>query len=137
MVTGMIVETKRQVVEMSVGIVAHNLVIFLVCLIWFRSLSNFLGILTGMAAAILSLCSMAHSTELCVDAADEDYARRKMTIHAICRSLVLFVVMVLLWKFTEINLFAVVLGILGLKTGAYLYPAVHKFMNHKVCNHRA
>ena len=89
-------ETKRQVVEMSVGIVAHNLVIFLVCLIWFRSLSNFLGILTGMAAAILSLCSMAHSTELCVDAADEDYARRKMTIHAICRSLVLFLVMVLL-----------------------------------------
>ncbi len=129
-------ETKRQV-EMSVGIVAHNLVIFLVCLIWFRSLSNFLGVLAGMAAAILSLCSMAYSTELCVDAADENYAQRKMTIHAVCRSLLLFALMAFLWKFTEINFFTVVLGILGLKTGAYLYPAVHKFMNHKVYNHRA
>lgn len=135
--TGMSEETKRQVVEMSVGIVAHNLVIFLVCLIWFRSLSNFLGVLAGMAAAILSLCSMAYSTELCVDAADENYAQRKMTIHAVCRSLLLFALMAFLWKFTEINFFTVVLGILGLKTGAYLYPAVHKFMNHKVYNHRA
>lgn len=137
MVTDMSEETKRQVIEMSVGIVIHNLVIFLVCLIWFRSFSNFLGVLIGMAAAILSLCSMAHSTELCVDAADEHYAQRKMTIHAICRSLLLFTVMALLWKFTEINLFTVVLGILGLKTGAYLYPAVHKFMNHKAENNRA
>lgn len=137
MVTGMSEETKRQVVEMSVGIVAHNLVIFLVCLIWFRSLFNFLGVLAGMAAAILSLCSMAYSTELCVDAADENYAQRKMTIHAVCRSLLLFALMAFLWKFTEINFFTVVLGILGLKTGAYLYPAVHKFMNHKVYNHRA
>ncbi len=90
-----------------------------------------------MAAAILSLCSMAYSTELCVDAADENYAQRKMTIHAVCRSLLLFALMAFLWKFTEINFFTVVLGILGLKTGAYLYPAVHKFMNHKVYNHRA
>ena len=96
-------ETKRQVIEMSVGIVVHNLVIFLICLIWFRSLQNLLGVLIGMAAAILSLCSMAHSTELCVEAADEDYAKRKMTVHAICRSLSVFAVMALLWKFTEIN----------------------------------
>lgn len=130
-------ETKRQVIEMSLGIVAHNLVIFLICLIWFRSLQNLLGVLIGMAAAILSLCSMAHSTELCVEAADEDYAKRKMTVHAICRSLAVFAVLALLWKFTEINLFTVVLGILGLKTGAYLYPAVHKFMDHKAGNHRA
>ena len=30
-------ETKKQVILMSVGIVLHNLVLFLICLIWFRS----------------------------------------------------------------------------------------------------
>ena len=46
-------ETKKQVILMSVGIVLHNLVLFLICLIWFRSAPVFLGILTGMAAAEL------------------------------------------------------------------------------------
>ena len=44
-------ETKKQVILMSVGIVLHNLVLFLICLIWFRSVPVFFGILTGMAAA--------------------------------------------------------------------------------------
>ena len=52
-------ETKKQVILMSVGIVLHNLVLFLICLIWFRSVPVFFGILTGMAAAELWLLSMA------------------------------------------------------------------------------
>ena len=70
-------ETKKQVILMSVGIVLHNLVLFLICLIWFRSAPVFLGILTGMAAAELWLLSMAYSTELCAASADENYARKK------------------------------------------------------------
>lgn len=127
-------ETKKQVIEMSVGIAVHNLILFLVSVIWFRSASVLLGILAGMVLALALLCSVARSTELCVEAADEDYAKRKMTVHAVLRSAGLFVVMVLCWKFLGINLLALVLGILGLKTGAYLYPAVHKFMNHKAGN---
>lgn len=129
--TGMSEETKRQVLEMSVGIVLHNLVLFFICVIWFRSASVLLGNLSGMIAAILLLVSMAQSTELCVEAADENYARRKMTIHAVLRSLFVFAAIVLLWKFLKINLLSLVLGILGLKTGAYLYPAVHKFLHHR------
>jgi len=130
-VTEMSEETKRQVIEMSAGILVHNLVLFFVSVIWFRKLSVFLGILLGMILAVALLISMAMSTELCVEAADEDYAKRKMTIHAALRSIGLFVVMALCWKFLDISLISLVLGILGLKTGAYLYPAVHKFMNHK------
>ena len=80
-------ETKKQVILMSVGIVLHNLVLFLICLIWFRSAPVFLGILTGMAAAELWLLSMAYSTELCAASADENYARKKMVTHALLRSL--------------------------------------------------
>ena len=116
---------------MSVGIVLHNLVLFLVSLIWFRRAPVFLGIFAGMAAALLLLCSMAYSTELCVESGDEDYARKKMVFHAVIRSLSVFAAIALLWKFTEVSLLALALGILGLKTGAYLYPTVHKFLNHR------
>jgi len=127
-------ETRRQVIEMSAGILVHNLVLFLVSVIWFRKVSVFLGILLGMILAVGLLVSMAMSTELCVEAADENYARRKMTIHAALRSIGLFAVIALCWKFLDISLVALVLGILGLKTGAYLYPAVHKLMDHKTKN---
>lgn len=119
---------------MSVGIVLHNLVLFFVCLIWFRSVQAFLGILLGLLAAVAMLISMAYSAELCADSGDENYARRKMTIHAAVRSLALFAAIALSWKLLGANLLTLFLGILGLKTGAYLYPAVHKFLNHRAGN---
>lgn len=115
-------ETKKQVILMSVGIVLHNLVLFLICLIWFRSAPVFLGILTGMAAAELWLLSMAYSTELCAASADENYARKKMVTHALLRSLAVFGGIALVWKFTDINLLSLVVGILGLKTGGLSLP---------------
>lgn len=128
--TGVSDATKRQVFLMSAGIVLHNLILLVICLIWFRNLSNILGVFLGAVAAVLLLSSMAYSTELCVEAADEEYARRKMTIHAILRSVAILAAVAVLWKFTQINILTVVLGILGLKTGAYLYPVMKKFFDH-------
>ena len=122
-------QIKKQVFEMSVGLLIHNAALFLISLIWFRRLPVFLGILVGMLTAVCLLISMARSTELCVEAADEDFAKRKMTIHAVLRSLTVFAVIAVLWKLGIVDLLALILGILGLKTGAYLYPAVHKIFN--------
>ena len=122
-------QIKKQVFEMSVGLLIHNVALFLISLIWFRRLPVFLGILVGMLTAVGLLISMARSTELCVEAADEDFAKRKMTIHAVLRSLTVFAVIAVLWKPGIVDLLALILGILGLKTGAYLYPAVHKIFN--------
>jgi hypothetical protein len=116
---------------MSIGVLLHNLVILIVCLIWFRSLSAVLGVVLGAAAAVLLLASMAYSTELCVEAADEEYARKKMTVHTLVRNLSVIILVILLWKFTEVNILVMVLGILGLKTGAYLYPVFEKIFGHK------
>lgn len=124
-------ETKRQVMEMSVGILFHNAVLAVLCLVWFRTLSAFLGIILGILAAEALLVSMAHSTELCVEAAEEEYAKRKMIIHALARFLILAGGLILCWKFTDVSILTAAIGILGLKTGAYLYPAVHKFLNHR------
>lgn len=123
--------TKKQVLLMCVGIALHNLILFAICLIWFRNVPTLLGVVIGAAAAVLLLLSMARSTELCVEAAEENYARRKMTLHALLRSFSVLILAAILWKFTEINILAAVLGTLGLKTGAYLYPAVKKIFDHK------
>ena len=122
-------ETRRQILEMSVGVLLHNLLLAVVCLFWFREFSVFLGILAGGVGAEILLVSMAYSTELCVAVGDENYAKRKMILHALARSFSVLAAAALLWKFTEINILAAVLGTLGLKSGAYLYPVVHKFLN--------
>lgn len=124
-------ETKQQVLEMCVGIALHNLVLAGICLIGFRGLPVFLGIASGALAAVILLVSMAHSTELCVELADEDAAKKKMTVHSMMRSFGIIVTVALLWKFTNFNILTFILGILGLKTGAYLYPVIHKFFKER------
>ena len=124
-------DVKKQVMEMSVGIVLHNLVLTVGAFLWFRELPVFLGILVGTAAAVGLLCSMAYSTELCIESGDEGYAQNKMRMHAIFRSVTVFGGIILLWRFIDINPLAAALGTLGLKTGAYLYPLIHRTLNHK------
>lgn len=121
--------TKRQVFEMCAGVVVHNLIVMIVCLIWFRNVSTMTGVLVGAALAIGLLISIAYSTELCVESGSENYAKKKMAAHAVLRSLTVVAVLGVLWRLTNINLLTVVLGILGMKTGAYLYPFMHKILN--------
>lgn len=130
-------EIKEQVLEMSVGIVIHALVLTLGAIIWFRKAGVFLGILVGAAAACMLLWSMAYSTEMCMEFGDEGFAKRKMAMHSALRSLAIFAGLAVIWKFTDISLLASALGIFGLKTGAYLYPMVHKIKDHKAGDKKA
>lgn len=122
---------KKQVLEMSAGIMIHALFLMIGAAIWFRSLEVFLGILVGAAAAVVLLWSMAYSTEMCMEYGDEEFARKKMVMHSGFRSLAILAGLFAIWKFTNISLLAAALGVLGLKTGAYLYPAVHRFIAKK------
>ena len=97
---------------MSIGILIHNMILLLICLIFFRTVPVIAGVLIGAAAAEVLLISIASS--------------KKMVIHSLIRSLCAVILVCLLWKFTTINLLAVVLGALGLKTGAYVYPVLQK-----------
>lgn len=124
-------ETRRQVFEMYIGVILHNAVIGLICLIWFREPYVFLGIAAGMAAALVFLVSLAMSAEVCTASGSEAYASKKMALHAVLRSLGILAALLLLWKFTKVNILTAALGVLRVKTGAYLYPAVHRLMNHR------
>ena len=115
---------------MSIGILIHNMILLLICLIFFRTVPVIAGVLIGAAAAEVLLISIARSTELCVESAD-GASSKKMVIHSLIRSLCAVILVCLLWKFTTINLLAVVLGALGLKTGAYVYPVLQKRTDRK------
>ena len=110
---------------MSIGILIHNMILLLICLIFFRTVPVIAGVLIGAAAAEVLLISIARST------ADGAYSSKKMVIHSLIRSLCAVILVCLLWKFTTINLLAVVLGALGLKTGAYVYPVLQKRTDRK------
>ena len=103
---------------MSIGILIHNMILLLICLIFFRTVPVIAGVLIGAAAAEVLLISIARSTELCVESADGAYSSKKMVIHSLIRSLCAVILVCLLWKFTTINLLAVVLGAL-LLAGLY------------------
>ncbi len=114
---------------MSVGIVIHAAVVALFCVIVSRDFASFMGILAGMITAVGLLISIAHSTELCVASMDEQWAKRRMTIHAIARSLVVIALVFIVWLGLKFNPLTFILSVMGLKTGAYLYSFVHKKLN--------
>lgn len=68
---------RKQVLEMYVGVVLHNLVLAAICLVRFRSVPVFLGLLAGMLGAFGLLASIAVSAELCAASGDEAYASKK------------------------------------------------------------
>ena len=114
---------------MSIGILIHNMILLLICLIFFRTVPVITGVLIGAAAAEVLLISIARSTELCVESADGAYSSKKMVIHSLIRSLCAVILVCLLWNYVDTAvkiLIAVVLGALGLKTGAYVYPVLQK-----------
>lgn len=62
---------------MSIGILIHNMILLLICLIFFRTVPVIAGVLIGAAAAEVLLISIARSTELCVESADGAYSSKK------------------------------------------------------------
>lgn len=124
-------ETKKLVLEMSVGIFLWNLLLAAAgCVLgpvvgWSR-LSILMGLLIGMAAAEGMLVHMAMIMERVLASRDQSYANKTTVVHSMIRKLVYIVLLALiLWKFPQINPLAIVLGTMGLKAGAYLQPLLH------------
>lgn len=125
--------TKIMVLEITAGIIFHNLVCVVLAFFFFRRGPVFSGLLVGMVGAVLMLLHMAYCLERAARSPDSGEAGRKtaggVLIRGICYMAVLTVA---LWKFSDrINVLAVAVGALGLKTGAYLQPAVRRLRGGK------
>ena len=120
--------------EIFAGLVVHNLLCAAAAWFFFRQAPVFAGLFLGMVCGGLMLLHMAFCLERAARAGGSREAGRRtasgVALRAVCYGAVMVVI---LWKFSDrINVLAVAVGALGLKTGAYLQPVFHR-----ICRRRA
>lgn len=124
-------ETKNLVLEVSSGIVIFTLAAMLAALIVYPQASVFAGLLLGMVLALAMFFSMAVVLESSMKREDSRVVQKWTVVSSVIRYAVLFAVLVIVvvWFPDRINAVALVIGVLGLKAGAYLQPVIHKLVS--------
>ena len=116
--------------EMIVGILATGAVVALAGLIFVPEKLDFLlGILLGLAVAILMIFSMNHSIEKSLDY-DERGAQLQCIKGYILRMIFLIAGIVAVYFIGMWSVLAYFLGIMCMKAAAYLQPYTKKFLHH-------
>ena len=126
--------TKQLLVEMSIGIILYNLLLGV--LAWvilsgtsYQVSSVLWGLLAGAVGAILMLIHMAVIMERALDSQNESYANKTTIVQGMIRKVVLVAALLLCWRVFRVNPLAMVIGIMGMKAGAYLQPLIHKTLS--------
>lgn len=121
-------ETKNLVLEVSLGIVLFTAAACALALVFIPQRAVFSGLLLGMILAIAMFLSMAVVLEGSMRTEDPKTVQKRSVISAVVRYLVLIIILVtVILRFEEqFNPVAVVIGVLGLKAGAYLQPVIHR-----------
>ncbi len=126
--------TKQLLVEMSIGIILYNLLLGV--LAWvilsgtsYQVSSVLWGLLAGAVGAILMLIHMAVIMERALDSQNESYANKTTVVQGMIRKVILVAALLLCWRVFRVNPLAMVIGIMGMKAGAYLQPLIHKILS--------
>ena len=126
--------TKQLLVEMSIGIILYNLLLGV--LAWvilsgtsYQVSSVLWGLLAGAVGAILMLIHMAVIMERALDSQNESYANKTTVVQGMIRKVVLVAALLLCWRVFRVNPLAMVIGIMGMKAGAYLQPLIRKILS--------
>lgn len=126
--------TKHLVLEMSIGMFLYTLVLGILAAIFhsglermgFSLLPVLLGLLCGFVADIFMLIHMAHITERAAASMDESYANKTTVVQSMIRRVIFIIVLFFLGSRPQIDAVAMIIGALGLKTGALLQPVIHR-----------
>lgn len=123
--------TKRLLVEMSIGIILYNLLLGVLAWVFLPRTSYpvwpvLWGLLAGAVGAVLMLIHMAVTTERALESQNESYASKTTIVQSLIRKVVLVAALMFCWRVFRVDLLAVVIGIMGMKAGAYLQPLIHK-----------
>uniref|UniRef100_UPI000A7264A2 ATP synthase subunit I n=1 Tax=Clostridium sp. NkU-1 TaxID=1095009 RepID=UPI000A7264A2 len=114
-------ETKNLMLEVSAGIVFFTAVVMLGALFVYPRRAVFAGLILGMALALAMFLSMAMVLERSMKTEDPKTVQKQSIISSVIRYLLLVVIMVaVIVQFSDwFNPVAVVIGVLGLKAGAF------------------
>lgn len=123
-------ETKNLMLEVSAGIVFFTAAAMVVAFFMYSDRTVFAGLLLGMIIAMVMFLSMALVLERSMKTEDPKTVQKRSVISAVIRYLLLIVILVtVMIRFSNwFHPVAVVIGVLGLKAGAFLQPAIHKIV---------
>lgn len=121
-------ETKNLLLEVSIGIVLYTAVAMAVAFLLFPGSSVYAGLLFGMVMALAMFFSMAMVLDRSIKTEDGRLVQKRAVISTVIRYLSILVVLVAveIWFSEWINIVALIIGIFGLKAGAYLQPIMHR-----------
>ena len=130
-------EIRRLVAEMCVGMFLYVLALGILAVIFRRGLAGMgfvlgpvlVGLLAGFLADVAMLIHMAVVAERATDSRDEAYANRITVVQSVLRKAVFVAVLFFLGSRPQVDAVAMIIGALGLKMGAFLQPAVHRFIS--------
>lgn len=127
-------ETKNLVLEVSAGIVLFTVAAMIGTFFMYPKRAVFAGLLLGMVIALAMFLSMVLVLERSMKTEDPKIVQKWSIISAVIRYLLLIVVLVtVIIQFSDwFNPVAVVIGVLGLKAGAFLQPVIHKIAVLKI-----
>ena len=125
--------TKNLIAEVSAGIVFFTAVILLGAFFLYPRTSVYAGLLLGMVLALAMFFSMALVLDRSMKSQDPRIVQKRGMISAAIRYLLLVAVLVIVinWFSDWFNPVAVVIGVLGLKAGAFLQPVIHRIASRK------
>lgn len=126
-------ETKNLIIEVSAGIVIFTAAAMLVAFFAYPQASVFAGLLVGMVLALVMFFSMAFVLERSMKTLDPKTVQKRGIISAVVRYLLLIAILVIaINRYPDrLNPVALVIGVLGLKAGAFLQPVIHKIASYK------
>ncbi len=129
-------ETKRTLLEMSVGIILFDLLLGVLAWLFlpkvpYPVIPVLKGLGVGAAAAILMLIHIAVVTERALSSQNESYANKFTVAQSMLRKVVFVAALFFLWRTIQADLLATVVGAMGMKAGAYLQPLIRKLSGYE------
>lgn len=126
--------TKNLIVEVSVGIVLFTVMAMLAAFFLYPDRTVYAGLFLGMILALVMFLSMALVLEKSMKTGDPKTVQKRSVISVAIRYflLVMILITVTYWFSNWFHPVAVVIGVLGLKVGAYLQPVLHKIAVRRI-----
>lgn len=119
-------DVKKLVMEVSIGILIYEAILLVFAVLMQMAIDTLLGLIAGGILAILAFVHMAVISDRTLDLGAEEPARKKATVNAMLRMVVMIAFLIFTMRTPYLNTVAAVVGMLGLKVGAYLQPIIHK-----------
>lgn len=129
----MIKEDKALTLEIVAGIGIFTGIAMVLALFIAPRPAVFAGLMLGMVMSLGMFLSMAAVLKLCIKTQSKKFTAVFSVTSSLTRYMIMFaVLLVVIKRFSDVfDPIALVVGIFGVKAGAFLQPVIHRVINRK------